>query len=98
MCIFCSEAFDLLRDELALVLGEYVHLPLEDDFVDIEITFIGFGSKNWLINMCILCFETFDILHDELALVLVEYVHLPLVDDMAILKLLLLDSAPKIDI
>ena len=38
--------FDLLRDELALVLGEYVHLPLEDDFVDIEITFIGFGSKN----------------------------------------------------
>ena len=38
--------FDLLRDELALVLGEYVHLPLEDDFVDIEITFIGFGLKN----------------------------------------------------
>ena len=46
MCILCSETFDLLHDELALVLGEYVHLPLEDDFVDIEITFIGFGSKN----------------------------------------------------
>ena len=46
ICIFCSETFDLLHDELALVLGEYVHLPLVDDFMDIEITFIEFGLKN----------------------------------------------------
>ena len=25
---------------------------LVDDFVDFEITFIGFGSKNWDTNMC----------------------------------------------
>ena len=87
MCILFSETFDLLRDELVLVLGEYVHLPIVDDFVDIEFTFIGFSLKNWLINMCILCFETFDLLHDELALVLVEYVHLPLVDDFGDIEL-----------
>ena len=37
--------FDLLRDELALVLGEYVHLPLEDDFVGIEITLLDSARK-----------------------------------------------------
>ena len=42
----CFETFDHLHDELALVLDEYVHLPFVDDFVDAEITFIGFGSKN----------------------------------------------------
>ena len=46
MCILCFETFDLLHDELDLVLVEYVHLPPVDDFVDIEINFIGFGLKN----------------------------------------------------
>ena len=46
MCILFSETFDLLRDELVLVLSEYVHLPFVDDFVDIVFNFIGFGSKN----------------------------------------------------
>ena len=45
MCILFSETFDLLCDELVLVLGEYVHLPIVDDFVDIEFTFIGFSLK-----------------------------------------------------
>ena len=53
MCILCFETFDHLHDELVLVLDEYVLLPLVDDSVDLEITLIGFGSKNWAINMCI---------------------------------------------
>ena len=68
-----------IHDELVLVLDEYVHLHLIDNFVDFEITSIGLGLKNRHINMCILCFEIFDQLHDELVLVLDEYVHLPLV-------------------
>ena len=42
----CFETFDVLHDELALVLVEYVHLPLVDNFVDTDVTFIGFCSKN----------------------------------------------------
>ena len=68
-----------IHDELVLVLDEYVHLHLIDNFVDFEITSIGLGLKNRHINMCILCFEIFDQLHDELVLVLDEYVRLPLV-------------------
>ena len=98
MNILFSETFDLLRDELVLVLGEYVHLPIVDDFVDIEFTFIGFSLKNWLINMCILCFETFDLLHDELDLVLGEYVHLPLVDDFVDIEITFIEFGLNIDI
>ena len=45
MCILCFEIFDQLHDELVLVLDEYVRLPLVLNFVDFEITFIGFGLK-----------------------------------------------------
>ena len=53
MCILCFEIFDQLHDELVLVLDEYVHLPLVLNFVDFEITFIGFGLKKLAINLCI---------------------------------------------
>ena len=42
MCTLCFETFDLLNEELALFFVEYVHLPLIVDFMNIEITFIGF--------------------------------------------------------
>ena len=35
-----------LHDQVELVLDEYVHLPLVDEFVDFEINLTGFGSKN----------------------------------------------------
>ena len=47
-----ARIFDYLQDQVELVLDEYVHLPLVDEFVDFEINLTGFGSKNLHIKIC----------------------------------------------
>ena len=46
MCIMFSKTLHHLHVELGLVLDQYVYLILVDDYVDFEITFIGFSLKN----------------------------------------------------